>query len=77
MPFPVEIDADLNITGFDATNLEQQVRPVIQAWRAAPGNNQRLRFILQLSYLPDKLVADKSIKYPNERWKKVFTPWLR
>ncbi len=77
MPFPVEIDADLNITGFDATNLEQQVRPVIQAWRAAPGNNQRLRFILQLSYLPDKLVADKSIKYPNERWKKVFTQWLR
>ncbi|MAE65724.1 MAG: hypothetical protein CMJ18_15755 [Phycisphaeraceae bacterium] len=76
MPFPVEVDDDLNITTFDTSNLEHQVRPVLEAWKASPGNNQRLRWIFSFSYLPERLIANRSIKYPDPQWRKVFAQWL-
>lgn len=77
MPFPVDVDDDLNITNFDATNLRDQVKPVVDAFHAAPGGRQRLRFILALSYITDKLVQEADVSYPGDSWKKVFAQWLQ
>ena len=76
MPWPVEVDEDLNITHFDAGNLEEQVRPVVEAWRAAPGNNRRLRFIFALTGGQRHLLERDDVPYPGEAWKKVFAQWV-
>jgi len=76
MPWPVDLDADGNIINYDTTNLEEQVRPVVEAWKAAPGNNERLRFILAISNSPKNLLKRQDIAYPSDEWKKVMGQWL-
>jgi len=75
LPWPVSVDKNLKIVKFDTSRLEQQILPVIKAWKAAPGN-EKLRFIFSLSGMPDRLLKRKDIKYPSKEWKKVFGQWL-
>ena len=77
MPWPVDLDANGNIINFDTTNLEGQVRSVVEAWKAAPGNNERLRFILAISNSPKNLLKRKDIAYPSDEWKNVMGQWLQ
>lgn len=77
MPFPIEVDEDLNITAYDSTNLKGEVEPVVKYFNAAPGKNQRLRFILALSYITDRLVQGTDVPYPSESFKRVFAQWLK
>ena len=76
MPFPVEVDEDLNITAYDSTALKGEVEPVVQYFNAAPGGDERLRFILQLSYITDRLLQGTEVPYPSDSFKKVFAQWL-
>jgi len=77
MPFPVEVDEELSITSYDSSNLKGEVEPVVGYFNAAPGGKERLRFILQLSYITDKLVHGTDVSYPSESFKKVFAQWLK
>ena len=78
MPFPVEVDEDLNITAYDSTRLNGEVEPVVWYFNAAPGaSSQRLRFILQLSYITDRLVRGTEVPYPSDLFKKLFAQWLK
>jgi hypothetical protein len=77
MPFPIEVDEDLSITAYDSSRLKGEVEPVVGYFNAAPGSNERLRFILQLSYITDRLVHGTDVPYPSESFKKVFAQWLK
>jgi len=78
MPFPVKVDEDLNITSYDSTGLKGEVEPVFRYFHAAPGaSSKRLRFILALSYITERLVQGTEVPYPSEEFKKVFAQWLK
>ncbi len=75
LPWPVEVDEALNITTFDATTLVDRIKPIQQAWDAAPGE-ERLRWIFALTGAPERLVKDEGIAYPSEQWRSVLAQWL-
>jgi hypothetical protein len=75
MPWPVEVDANLNITRFDATVLTNRIKRIQSAWAAAPGDD-RLTWILSLSGAPARLIKSDAIRFPAEQWERVLDQWL-
>ena len=75
LPWPAQVDAQFNLTGFNATGLSQRVTKMLTAWRAAPGQ-ERLRWVFSLSGAKEWFLADKSVPFLSDQWNHVFAQWL-
>jgi hypothetical protein len=72
---PTGLDDDWNITGYDDALLMKHVRQAIDAWEAAPGDDQ-LNFIFAILNFHELGLEREGYAFPNERWKHVFAQWL-
>jgi hypothetical protein len=75
LPWPAQVDAQFNLTGFNAAGLSQRVTKMLTAWRAAPGQ-ERLRWVFSLSGATEWFLADKSIPFLSDQWNRIFAQWL-
>ncbi|MBD3291314.1 MAG: hypothetical protein GF393_00200 [Armatimonadia bacterium] len=75
LPWPVEVDQDLNITSFDATVLRNRIVPIQEAWRANPGD-ERLMWVFALTGAPERLLENEAVVFPATEWRTVFGRWL-
>jgi len=76
LPWPVQVDEDLNITMFDAARLTKRITPILKAWNTANGN-ERLRWVFALTGAPERLLESDTVVYPSGQWKSVLAQWLR
>ncbi|MHB8996553.1 MAG: hypothetical protein ACYC63_15010 [Armatimonadota bacterium] len=75
LPWPMKVDDQFNLTGFEAKYLTERLTQMLTAWKAAPGQ-ERLQWVFSLSGAPDRLLADKSVAFLSEQWLHVFEQWL-
>ena len=75
LPWPVEVDDQLQITHFDATYLAGRVRLLQDAWDRAPGD-EALTWIFSLSGAPGRLLQGSDLSLSSREWEEVFPQWL-
>lgn len=75
LPWPAKVDAQFNLTGFDAAGLTKRITQMLTAWKAAPGQ-ERLQWVFSLSGAPDRFLEDKSVEFLSEPWTRAFGQWL-
>jgi len=76
MPVPTEVDADGKILKYNDSAFENRVKSVIAAWNATPGS-EKLKFHISISGMYDLKLNRADIKFPEAKWKNVFTQWLK
>jgi hypothetical protein len=76
LPWPVEVDAQGKLTGFDPARLTKHINQMLKAWREAPGD-ERLTWIFSLSGAPTRLLKDSSVAFMSDPWNQAFAQWLK
>lgn len=90
LPWPVEVDEDLQITRIEATALRERIVPIREAWDAAPGD-ERLMWIFALTGATERLLGegsapasvqatvlegDQRARLLSDEWRLVLAQWL-